>query len=289
VNNPLVSIIIPAYNAENYIPTTLGSVLDQSYQNWEVIIIDDGSKDKTAFVCEKFLSDKRIHYFFQKNQGVAAARNLGITKSKGEYVAFLDADDFWLPENLSEKLALFEKQPEADWVFSDMYESDADLKNLIVAPKGTDINLFKTLLAWEGEVIPGTSSNIILRRKCVSDLYFDIKTSTAADLDFTIRLAYKYKGARLPKPLIIYRQLNKSMSRNINVMEHDCMYIYHKAAKLNLFHSFLFKQKCFSNMYLVLAGSWWVNGQNKVKGGIFILRALLNYPPVLIKLLKKLF
>jgi glycosyltransferase involved in cell wall biosynthesis len=289
VNNPLVSIIIPTYNAADYILVTLKSIFEQTYRNWEIIIIDDGSTDQTSEKIATFLSSNNIFYFFQENQGVAAARNYGISKAKGELIAFLDADDYWMPENLAEKIKMFYKFPETDWVFSDMYESDGNLENLQIAPQGTDKDLMNSLLLWENEVIPGTSSNIILKKHCLDHLRFDVNTSTAADLDFTIRLAHLHKGTRIPLPLIIYRQMHSSMSRNIRTMERDCIYIYNKSKSLKLFYSYIFMQRCFSNMYLILAGSWWVNGGNKLRGGVFILRAVLNYPPIILKIVRKIF
>ncbi|PJA94745.1 hypothetical protein CO130_02855, partial [Candidatus Jorgensenbacteria bacterium CG_4_9_14_3_um_filter_38_10] len=90
-SNPLVSIIIPAYNAEKYIQRALESALAQTYKDIEIIVIDDGSTDKTAEIIKTY-QDPRIIYFFQKNQGQGPARNNGIKKSQGEYITFLDAD-----------------------------------------------------------------------------------------------------------------------------------------------------------------------------------------------------
>ena len=100
---PLVSVIIPAYNASRYIVSTIQSVLNQSYRYLELIIIDDGSKDNTAELVKTF-TDERIQYFYQLNQGVSVARNTGISKAKGDFIAFLDADDIWRSENLEVKL-----------------------------------------------------------------------------------------------------------------------------------------------------------------------------------------
>lgn len=278
------------YNAEKYIGDAINSVLNQTYRNWELVIIDDGSKDLTALVIKKFLEDARIQYHYQVNAGVSVARNKGILLAKGEYIAFLDADDAWEPENLSKKLAVLSNMPEVDWVFSDMYHADANLKETEVAPKGTDENMLEKILLWESEVIPGPCSSVIVRKKCFDEgVSFDKELSTAADQDFTLQLASRYKGRRIPEPLVTYRLSSNSMSRNIAVMERDHILVYRKAAKNGMFYSDAFRRKCFSNLYIILAGSWWVNGNNKIRGLYFIVRAISIYPKNISRLIKKIF
>ena len=107
----MFSIIMPAYNAEKFIKDAIKSVLSQRYFNFELIIVDDGSKDKTAEVIKSF-KDKRIHYLYQNNAGVSAARNLGISEAKGEYICFLDSDDEWRENHLDVLIGLIEKYKE---------------------------------------------------------------------------------------------------------------------------------------------------------------------------------
>ncbi len=102
---PLVSVIIPAYNAETFIKKTLESVLAQTYKNLEVLVVDDGSQDRTAEIVERVAQrDRRVILLRQSNAGVAAARNLAIQKSSGEYIAPIDADDVWFPKNLEKQV-----------------------------------------------------------------------------------------------------------------------------------------------------------------------------------------
>ena len=91
---PIISIIVPVYNAEKYIGKCIDSVIGQSYSKWELLLVDDGSTDSSSEICKKYLSDNRIHYLFQKNRGVSAARNLGLQNTSGDYCLFLDSDDF---------------------------------------------------------------------------------------------------------------------------------------------------------------------------------------------------
>ena len=108
---PLISVVIPAYNAEQFLDETLESVLSQTYENWECIIVNDGSTDNTESIAKKWCEkDARFCYFYKENSGVSDTRNLGIKEARGEYIAFLDADDLYMPnflevclENLVEK------------------------------------------------------------------------------------------------------------------------------------------------------------------------------------------
>lgn len=283
----LVSIIIPCYNAEKFIAETIQSVLNQTYTNWELIVIDDGSKDNSSKIVASFLLDPRISYFYQENTGVSIARNNGISKVSGSYIAFLDADDVWTPTNLEEKINELQSD-EIDYVFSNKEHINEDSSSLNIFSNGTDINLLHHFLLWDRTVIPGPASNLIVKRKCLdSGLRFDPTFSTAADQDFCFNLAAKYKGKLIEKPLFKYRILANSMSRNIATMEKDHIAVYKKAAKNNLFNSFLFKQQCFSNLYLVLAGSWWKNGNNKLRGFYFLFLAVVNYPASIWLIFKK--
>lgn len=115
----LVSIIMPAYNAEKHIAESIQSVLAQTYQNWELIVVDDGSVDRTAEIARSFSSlDQRIKYVFQQNKMLAGARNTGIKNSTGDIIAFLDSDDLWMSEKLELQVKKME-EVNADIVFSD--------------------------------------------------------------------------------------------------------------------------------------------------------------------------
>lgn len=116
--NPTVSIIFPTYNRLEYLQRSIGSVLGQTYQDWELIIWDDGSDDGTADHCQS-LGDQRIRYFWHENRGVSFARNRAIEKSVGTYLAFLDSDDEWLPEKLDMQVGTLQTHPRIDLLFSD--------------------------------------------------------------------------------------------------------------------------------------------------------------------------
>lgn len=115
--NPLVSIVTPVYNAEAFLKDTVQSILDQTYVNWELFLVDDGSKDTSITIAKEFAqSDSRInHVILEENQGAAGARNTGIRMAQGKYVAFLDSDDLWVPEKLEKQVEFMESN---GYVFS---------------------------------------------------------------------------------------------------------------------------------------------------------------------------
>lgn len=127
MSEPLVSIVMPAYNAEKYVEDALRSVLAQTYRRWELIVVDDGSTDKTASIVRSFAdSDERIKYIFQTNGRMARARNNGIRHAVGPLIAFLDSDDLWLSIKLEQQILAW-RETNADVIFSDGFVfTDAD-------------------------------------------------------------------------------------------------------------------------------------------------------------------
>ena len=118
-NQPLVSIIMPVYNCEKYISEAIESVLSQSYQNWELLIVDDGSTDHSPEIIDRYAQkDVRIQSFHNKNEGVSAARNFALSKISGELVTFIDSDDVYHPDRLQRMASVFENHPACDIVFS---------------------------------------------------------------------------------------------------------------------------------------------------------------------------
>jgi teichuronic acid biosynthesis glycosyltransferase TuaG len=130
--NELVSIIMPAYNAELYIAQAIDSVVNQTYKKWELLVIDDGSTDATAAIAQRYANeDSRIYVISQANQGLGAARNTGLRQASGTWIAFLDSDDLWEPAKLEKQLQLSEKLPHVDMIFTSgwtfNYDNRADI------------------------------------------------------------------------------------------------------------------------------------------------------------------
>lgn len=283
----MVSIIIPVYNAAEFLDKTIQSVLQQTFGNWELIIVDDGSTDNSAPIAKSYLTDSRVQYFFKPNSGVSDSRNFGADKATGKYLCFLDADDLFYADNVQEKVDFLESNTEYPLVHADVEVIDVKGQRTGEYYKGMGGNVLKDLLLWQQTVVPAPSSIMVTRDAFNKAGKWDTAFSTAADQDFFFRIAAKYNIGHITKVLTGYRILTNSMSRNITVMEKDHIGVYRKALQNGLFKSFWFKQECFSNLYLTLAGSWWVNGHNKIRGSFFLLRAILSYPTVILKLIKK--
>jgi glycosyltransferase involved in cell wall biosynthesis len=205
----LVSIIVPAYNAQNFIEETIRSVLMQTYHNWEMIIVDDGSTDNTAKVIAPFLSDSRIKYVFQQNGKQGKARNLAISFAKGYYLAFLDADDLWTADKLEKQIGLMQSQ-NVDIVFTQGWHfTDSTMGNLIDfnSPIGfQNPNLFfKTLMSNN----PIKMLSVIIKKDAVLNVggfNEDLKIQNTEDYQLWIRLAdlhYQFYG--MEERLFYYR------------------------------------------------------------------------------------
>lgn len=285
-----VSVIVPAYNASRFLAETLHSVLAQTYGDWEVVVVDDGSTDDTAAIAQSFTSDARVRYFRQANAGVSAARNAGLAATTGAYVAFLDADDVWLPDNLAHKVAALEARENASAVLvhSAVEHIDGRSTLLGVVNAGKAGHVLRDLLLWNGTVVPGPSSILVRRAAAEAIGGFDTALSTAADQDFFFRLAATGTFAQVPEVLCRYRLHDNNMHQNIALMERDHRLVYEKARQRNAFETPAFRRRCFAQLYLILAGSWWVNGGNKMRGLGFMLRAVLTYPPAIGQLFRKL-
>lgn len=201
----LVSVIIPVYNVEKYIVKTVQSVLEQSYQNFELLIIDDGSTDKSLEICQNF-TDSRIKIILQENRGPAAARNTGIRQAQGQYIAFLDADDIWLPTKLERHVHHLDNFPDVGVSYSYVAFINAEGKplGLYQLPKTQNITPQHILLR---DPI-GSGSNLVARREvftaikfqdnlygAVEDFYFDEERhlQTSEDTECWLRIAIKFE------------------------------------------------------------------------------------------------
>src|SRR5882762_2853867 len=201
---PRVSVIIPTYNSGRFIVQAVQSVLDQTYRQFEIIVIDDGSTDATKDILRDF--DGYIRYFYQENRGPSAARNAGIEIAGGDYICFLDADDIWMPNKLAVQLAFMAQYDDIGLVFSDEEEVDLDtgLHRSILAKTGfrSDIvsqipmqDAFKKLLIEN--FIP--TSTVMARTTCfIKAGLFDESLRVVEDRDMWLRIAAYFTIACVP-------------------------------------------------------------------------------------------
>lgn len=283
---PLISVIIPAYNAEKWIAGTIASVLDQTLSDLEVIVVDDGSKDGTSAIAMS-VGDSRVHVISKPNGGVSTARNVGIEKARGTYLAFLDADDLMTPDSIEVKVNNLVSAG-VDWVFSDIWRCDEEMDPIGEAERGTDGDVVRTILSGRGIGIPGISSNILTHRRCFeSGLRFDPELSNSADQDIAIGLAQNFTYKRVPVPLNKYRTSPDSMSRNIALFEKDLIYLFRKADRMGLLKDAAFRRYALANAYWSIGGAWWKNAGAPGKAIPFFIKALLLRPVLLFRPLRK--
>lgn len=223
---PEVSIIIPAYNSAAFIGEALQSVLNQDFNDYEVIVVDDGSTDETAEVVAKF-SDHRILYIYQSNEGSASARNHGLRLARGDLIAFLDADDIWRPGYLSYMVEYLHTHSEADGVYCGYRYMKADgtplpeIVNRVVPPE----QLYNTLL--EGNFL--STCTLVVRQSCFNNVgYFDVNLRQAMDYDMWLRLSRTYLLVGSPEVLVWYRRHCSNTTVNVRLQNRSLEYILQK-------------------------------------------------------------
>ncbi|OUL33347.1 glucosyl transferase [Nostoc sp. T09] len=221
-----VSIIIPVYKAEKYIAATLQSALDQTYKNIEILIIDDGSPDRSIEICQQF-TDSRIRIIRQENRGLAGARNTGIRQAQGEFLALIDADDLWLPGKLEKHIAHLEKSPEVGVSFSRSAFIDEAGQPLGTyhMPKLTGITPPYLLChdpvgngsagVFRREVFEGIRFQDNLRGY-LEDFYFEERFRMSQDMELLLRIALQtpWQIEGIPEALTLYRVTSGTISTN---------------------------------------------------------------------------
>jgi glycosyltransferase involved in cell wall biosynthesis len=214
---PAVSVVIPAYNAAWCVAKAVESVLVQQGCDFELVVVDDGSTDDTAAVLAHYGDAVRV--VRQRNQGLSAARNAGLRAARGEFVAFLDADDWWLPGKLAPQLALLRARPEVGFCSCAARVEDPDgrLLNLWPAPRWE--GPFLVHLFGSAADVAGSGSAVVARRALFGRVGgFDESLRSLEDIDMWMRLAAVTDYACLDEPLVVILKRPGSMSRNLEVM-----------------------------------------------------------------------
>ncbi len=255
MDTPLVSVIVPCYNGEKFIKEAIESALAQTYSDLEVIVVDDGSIDTSRTIIASF-KDPRVRYHYKKNEGVSAARNLGIRLSRGAYIAFLDADDLWLPAKLSQQVREIERDSAIALVHCSSYIVNAGGETIGEVPAKGGSDILRDLLLI-GNVV-GSPSGVLVKKSVLEAVgCFDESLSTAADWDLWIRIAQKFMIARIAEPLLKYRMHDHNMHKNISLQERETNTILGKffsAGSLAGKYRAI-RRRSISNAYLMLAKS----------------------------------
>ncbi len=232
----LVSVVIPAYNAERWIAETLRSVFSQTYPHWEIILIDDGSLDESVVIATDLAREvsQHVEVISTTNHGVSSARNLGISKARGDFIAFIDSDDLWHPDKLSSQVEFMEKNDDVLGVGC-WYEvvDESNEKVLSVKSVSWERASIRSWMAFEsgGPLLPST---LVLKTSALTQVgFFDESLSTAADTDFAWRLVMCGTVGTICRPLTRYRTSPGQMHRNLALLDHDYLILYAKAPFVN--------------------------------------------------------
>jgi glycosyltransferase involved in cell wall biosynthesis len=237
----LVSIIMPAYNSERYICQAIESVLAQSYPQWELIIVNDGSTDCTAEIVAQY-TDPRLTVIHQANGGVSAARNIALEHTQGEFVAFLDADDTYLPHHLKVTVGYLQTHSDSDGVYTDGYHCDPNgtrLQTLSSRRRGPfEGRIFEELM--RASDVFGPPLCVVLRRHPIVEhnLRFDDRIVIGEDWDFFTHYSDIANFGYIDQPTCLYRihQTNVSVRTDLDKQGLDLAICREKAIKMDSFN-----------------------------------------------------
>lgn len=223
----LISVIIPVYNGEKTIRETIESVLNQTFLDFELIILNDGSQDSTLDVVSS-IQDSRLKVFSHPNAGLAASRNRGTFHAVGEYISFIDADDLWTPDKLETQLKALQDNPEAAVAYS--WTNYIDESGQFLRRGGyltANGDVYAKLLVVD--FLENGSNPLIRRQALIQVGGFDESLSAAEDWDILLRLAAQYSFVAVPYPQILYRVSANSMSAHVVRQETACLKVLERA------------------------------------------------------------
>jgi glycosyltransferase involved in cell wall biosynthesis len=226
---PNISVIIPAYNSEKTIKQTINSVLNQTFSDLELIIINDGSQDSTLEVITQ-ISDSRIKVFSFPNAGGNVSRNRGLHLAVGEFVSFLDADDLWTPDKLQSQLKALQENVTAKVAYSWTDYIDENGEFILSGQRvNVNENVYENLLL--NNFLENGSNPLICKKALITLGGFDESLSAAQDWDMWLRLASKFNFICVPSVQILYRISANSVSSNLIRQEKACLQVLERAYK----------------------------------------------------------
>lgn len=226
---PLVSVIIPSYDSARFVVAAVQSALAQTYSPVEIIVVDDGSTDDTR---ERLLSCVGpVRYVYQSNGGPSKARNRGLQEARGELIAFLDADDQWMPEKLIKQWGCLRANPDAGLIHTDTYQLYEPTGQQVYVDHGKKrfSGRCYTELFWGNRI---TTSTVLVPRQCLDQVGpFDERIRGAEDMDLWLRIARHHSLDYVNEPLVLYRNHALNSSRNQRMMLEVEYYVLAKALK----------------------------------------------------------
>jgi len=269
---PAVSVIIPTYNRAHLLGRSIHSVLGQTYKDFELIVVDDGSTDNTEEVMSNF-SDDRIRYIRRmKNEGASVARNTGIEIARGEYIAFQDSDDEWLPEKLEKQVTILEKAPpEVGVVYTGLHRLKNNRKvfnpSSNITPKEGDVSV--SLL--KGNFV--SPQTMLIKRECLEKAgIFDERFHRMQGWDFNLRVSRYYHFRCIDEPLVISYFQTDSISAN-----QDAFITALELILLKYSEDFRKDSRALSRQYLILGHNLCCGGELE-RGRSYFMKAVRVYP-----------
>lgn len=229
---PKVSVHIPCFNSALFIKETLESVLTQTYKDFEVIVMDDGSTDSTGEIIKSF-SDPRIKYFYKENEGLSETRNKCIAVSKGEYIAFLDHDDLWMPAKLEKQVKMLDDNKDVGLVYTNYFRMHQNgKKELVLRGNQPQGEVFGGFLYF----YPVGILTTIVRRSALNKLdeLFDRNLDLCEEYDLFMRLVRVSKAAYLDEPTAVYRiHRNMQSVKAATRYPEEFNYVFRKFEKID--------------------------------------------------------
>lgn len=292
---PRFSIIIPVFNKETFVAKTIKSVLSQTFADFEIIIINDGSTDKSEAEILA-IADERILYFSKENEGVAVARNFGISKASANYICFLDADDYWFPNFLETMNQYIQKLPN-EKVIACAIEIETNKKTFPAqysfAQKG-DFEIVNFFEASQKEAVLWTSAVCIHKEVFEKSGIFDEQLKVSEDTDLWIRIGLQYQVVFIWKILARYVFDEKSISRSLNYIFEDAFFekyavVEKQNPKLKKYMDLnRFSAVIKHNLNSDFENSRKIYSEIDLKNISWKKSILLQFPPIILKMLLKL-
>jgi glycosyltransferase involved in cell wall biosynthesis len=279
-----ISIIIPTYNAAKTITETIASVQKQTIDDWELIVVNDGSTDDTLKVLNR-IEDSRLTILSVDNGGVAEARNLGLSRATGEYIAFLDADDLWVADKLELQLQALKENPQAIVAYSWTCFMDEQKSGYVYHASSS--------YKYQGNVYPRlliadfihSGSNTLIRKQALDSVGgFDSDCNGCEDWDLWLRLAAVGDFTVVPKHQIIYRRAMGSTTSNVEKMYTQALFAVNKAYQNAPKHLQHLRRRSEGNLHMYTASLYLQHGTDRSqtkKAGQHIGRSLQKYYPML--------
>lgn len=282
-NGPIVSVIIPVFNSQKYIEKTLLSVLEQTYKNYEVIIIDDGSQDNSLDIINKIknrFNEEKITILKQNHRGAGAARNRGVQHAKADLIAFLDSDDFWFPEKLKKVVNIFNVKPEVDLVSHDLiriYQNGYQEKLQLHRRYNPRIDYFVNLY----KINCLATSTVTIRKSILFKVgLFDEHFPPAEEYDLWLKIAVYIKPYYIKEPLVYYsvregsqsEDIDRRLQQEINVLKKH----FPELKNRSFFAYLIFRRR--AGQILGAVGKEWLLRGKTLKAIPLFFMALIQWP-----------